>query len=1202
MEPEQDAISLKWSTQLHVSSSSKRSKLVGDKICLPPSALEALLSAATVTVSAPEASQPYSRTFDPYNPHSFAAEREAREQALERQQRLPHPLTFRLVNPKNDRVAYAGIREFSAEEDEIILSEFLQEALGLRDEAPEDSIVTESTKSRATSEDPPMNDGAGHKEGPLITVHSRQLPKGTFVRLRPLEAGYDPEDWKALLEQYMRDNFTTLANGEVLRVRGRGEDFQFLIDKLSPESEAICIIDTDLEVDIEALNEEQARETLKRRLEKSQKAPGTKDGSSKGGELVLGEVKGGQVLQGEYVDYEVRGWEKDQDIVIKVDAAGDSGIDIFVSPLSRTQRANPRIDQHVFADFNTRPSKRMRISHKNSELDGAEALWISVHSYQNESVQADKDSEKRLPLTFSLLVDAYDENEATGSVSADDDEHTPDEEQCKNCHQWVPKRTMVLHENFCYRNNILCPHCQNVFQKRSEEWKNHWHCPHDSSYGNSLASKSKHDQIFHGTQTCPTCSYQSPNLPSLAHHRTTTCPGKTILCQFCHLLVPQQGDGDLDAHDPEVILSGLTPHEYADGARTTECHLCNKITRLRDMDTHLKFHTLQKLNKPKPRVCRNRNCGRVIDEVSESGDVKLNYEADLDLCKICYGPLYVSMHDPTGKALKRRIERRYLGQLLTGCRNSWCRNEFCKSGRANMGVDLEGTTISTKNALPMIKPFVDGVTGTQMPLHFCVDEASQQRRDLAELLAAEGSQDEKGKGKLQDDDASADSYDFEWCVAALEVEGNDLNKARTWLQNWAPSRKEVTPKSTPWWQDDREHSGRQYINERIDSLKRECYKTVPPKRSINHEVLLLYSHQTLTKEESSAKQLTMKHLTITPNPPKPPLLTSIKPFPSPPQPKWAISSSTQPNASIYFIGTATTLLSFPPLTILTDPNFVHSGSLVRPGPGTTSKRLSDPSIPLEELPPIDLVLLSTYCENHFDGLVEERLSKEVPILTTGVGKRELEGEEKGFRAVMGVGAWESVMVQVEEEEGIVDGGWRKVVKVTAMPAEHMPSGGLLGKVNDAFGVVPPSTGWMVELGSKEIKASDESFECGYRIYITGDTFLDSKLNEISLNYTQQNKPINLMLLHLGGTSIPSAILSLLMITMDAKQGLGLMEMIKPNVTIPIHFDDYDIFLSPLEDFKKLVRDAGLEERVVYLNRGDEYQFNIKSRETIINGN
>ena len=50
---------------------------------------------------------------------------------------------------------------------------------------------------------------------------------------------------------------------------------------------------------------------------------------------------------------------------------------------------------------------------------------------------------------------------------------SPEDEQCSNCHQWIPKRTMVLHENFCRRNNISCPDCGDVFQKDSEEWKAH---------------------------------------------------------------------------------------------------------------------------------------------------------------------------------------------------------------------------------------------------------------------------------------------------------------------------------------------------------------------------------------------------------------------------------------------------------------------------------------------------------------------------------------------------------------------------------------------------------------------------------------------------------------------------------------------------------------------------------------------------------
>lgn len=38
--------------------------------------------------------------------------------------------------------------------------------------------------------------------------------------------------------------------------------------------------------------------------------------------------------------------------------------------------------------------------------------------------------------------------------------------------------------------------------------------------------------------------------------------------------------------------------------------------------------------------------------------------------------------------------------------------------------------------------------------------------------------------------------------------------------------------------------------------------------------------------------------------------------------------------------------------------------------------------------------------------------------------------------------------------------------------------------------------------------------------------------------------------------------------------------------------DYDVFLSPLEDFQKAVREAGLEDRVVYLDRKDAYRFKV----------
>jgi hypothetical protein len=63
-----------------------------------------------------------------------------------------------------------------------------------------------------------------------------------------------------------------------------------------------------------------------------------------------------------------------------------------------------------------------------------------------------------------------------------------------------------------------------------------------------------------------------------------------------------------------------------------------------------------------------------------------------------------------------------------------------------------------------------------------------------------------------------------------------------------------------------------------------------------------------------------------------------------------------------------------------------------------------------------------------------------------------------------------------------------------------------------------------------------------------------ELKEIPERYAGQN--IDLMLVHLGGTTIPSPHVPLLMVTMDAKQGLELVRLIGPDMTIPIHFDDY----------------------------------------------
>ena len=487
--------------------------------------------------------------------------------------------------------------------------------------------------------------------------------------------------------------------------------------------------------------------------------------------------------------YSISEWDERLDLEVELSRLNDgTDVDVFVSPFNQKHRSRPREDEYTFADISSHSTKRLKMSHTNADLDNTEALWVSVRGYANP----EDNSSLLPPIKYSLrILSDFDANTDLSSGDSDELPVAADEERCTNCHQPVPKRTMFLHQNFCLRNNILCPECHNVFQKVSIEWRNHWHCPHDSSHGNNHCSKVKHDSLLHTSVTCPACSYEAANVPALAHHRTTTCPGKLVLCQFCHLQVPQQGPEDPSSDSADVILSGLTPHELSDGARTTECHLCGRITRLRDMSTHLRHHDLQRLSRTKPKICRNVNCCRSVDTVTKSAEVRRQAaKNELDLCVICFGPLYVSMYDPDGKALKRRVERKYLTQLLTGCGQVWCRNEFCKLGRQHLDLAAEGQGPTSKEAMQMIKPTLDNLVAGNRPLNLCTDEASQRRRTVAEMMAAEGNGG-NGKGKAKENVGDAAGYDLEWCVAALEVEGGDLDKARAWLKGFAPTRAET---------------------------------------------------------------------------------------------------------------------------------------------------------------------------------------------------------------------------------------------------------------------------------------------------------------------------------------------------------------------------------------------------------------------------
>jgi L-ascorbate metabolism protein UlaG (beta-lactamase superfamily) len=49
-------------------------------------------------------------------------------------------------------------------------------------------------------------------------------------------------------------------------------------------------------------------------------------------------------------------------------------------------------------------------------------------------------------------------------------------------------------------------------------------------------------------------------------------------------------------------------------------------------------------------------------------------------------------------------------------------------------------------------------------------------------------------------------------------------------------------------------------------------------------------------------------------------------------------------------------------------------------------------------------------------------------------------------------------------------------------------------------------------------------------------------------------------------------------------------MQNPNRAIPIHYNDCDVMKSPLSDFKREVKAAGLKDRVRYRSHGETYTF------------
>jgi len=253
--------------------------------------------------------------------------------------------------------------------------------------------------------------------------------------------------------------------------------------------------------------------------------------------------------------------------------------------------------------------------------------------------------------------------------------------------------------------------------------------------------------------------------------------------------------------------------------------------------------------------------------------------------------------------------------------------------------------------------------------------------------------------------------------------------------------------------------------------------------------------------------------------------------------------------SLEFIGTATALLRLGPFTLLTDPNFLHRGQRAYLGKGLFSKRLTEPSRQPAQLPPLDAIVLSHLHGDHFDRIARHELDRSLPVLTTPAASDRL--RDWGFGGAAGMQPWETHTLTSE--------GAR--LTLTSVPGEHTP--------RFAKGLLPPVMGSVIELY--------DASSAPLRIYVTGDTLCRPWLREV----VERCGPVDAMVIHLGGTRALG-----LLVTMDADQGSDLVELIRPALTVPVHYDDYTVFRSPLADFEAAWRRRDLPGTLRTVGRGE----------------
>jgi L-ascorbate metabolism protein UlaG (beta-lactamase superfamily) len=253
-----------------------------------------------------------------------------------------------------------------------------------------------------------------------------------------------------------------------------------------------------------------------------------------------------------------------------------------------------------------------------------------------------------------------------------------------------------------------------------------------------------------------------------------------------------------------------------------------------------------------------------------------------------------------------------------------------------------------------------------------------------------------------------------------------------------------------------------------------------------------------------------------------------------------------------YLGGPTYLIEIGNFRIISDPGFDPQGTERNEGPGHLLTKVMEPPIPVDEIGPIDLALISH--AQHLDNLDNEgrRLLGKVgmTITTPASAAMNLPGKK-----VMGLPTWESTEITNAAGERL---------KITAMPAVHTSN-------PDLREIVGEVTGFMLEWKGQESGA----------FYISGDTVWIDEINEIAKRYK-----VSAAILHLGAANVPAVGDNYL--TMNSADGARATKTLGLKNVYPAHFEGWRHFTQGAWYIAREFEAAGLTASLHLLRPGEAH--------------